>query len=158
MTDILGRRNEEFKATPKEGKQPKIDVEEVGTSKTVLAVIFVTAVLLSFFGAQQFAHADPAPQQSSQPGGQPNDSQRQQMVAKMKQQIVQGIQQRISILQSAVSCVNSASSHEQLKACREQERQSMEAAHKQERSQMESMRPQGGDRERRGPPQQEQPE
>jgi hypothetical protein len=80
------------------------------------------------------------------PGGQ----QRQEMFAQMKQIHIQGIQGRISILQTTLSCVNAASSHDQMKACREQEHQAMESLEQQQKSKMQALRPAGGNDGPRG--------
>ena len=62
----------------------------------------------------------------------------------MKQIKIDAIQGRISILQTALSCVNDAAKFEQLKACEQQEHQAMEFLMKQQKTKMDAMRAVGG--------------
>ncbi len=69
------------------------------------------------------------------------ENRHQEMFAKMKQAQVEGLQGRINIMQTALSCVIAATTHEQMKSCHQQEHQAMEA-HKQKHEAMrESMKP-----------------
>jgi len=54
------------------------------------------------------------------------DAKRQEMFANVKAIKVEGIQKRISILQTALSCVQSASTHDAVEACSKTERTSNE--------------------------------
>lgn len=76
--------------------------------------------------------------------GKGDDAKRQEMFTKMKQMHIEGIQSRISVLQTAQSCVNAATNHDQMKACHEQEKKSMEALRDKQKAAMESMRPSEG--------------
>jgi hypothetical protein len=73
-----------------------------------------------------------------------DDAKHQENFSKMKQVAVDGIQGRITILQTALSCVNAATNHEQMKACREQEHKAMEAHKEKQEAERESMKPAGG--------------
>lgn len=73
-----------------------------------------------------------------------DDAKHQEMFSKMKQVTVDGIQGRITILQTALSCVNAATNHEQMKSCREQEHKAMEAHKEKQEAEREAMRPAGG--------------
>ena len=66
----------------------------------------------------------------------------QEMFSKMKQIKVDGIQGRISILQTALNCVNAAISHEQMQPCEQQERQAMESLNLQQKAKWEAIKPQ----------------
>jgi len=68
----------------------------------------------------------------------------QEMFTKMKQMHVDGIQSRIAVLQTALSCVNAATGHDQMKQCNEQEHKAMESLHEKQKAAMESMRPEAG--------------
>ena len=68
----------------------------------------------------------------------------QEMFSKMKQMHAEGIQSRITVLQTTLSCVNAAINHEQMKSCREQEQKAMEALHEKQKANMEAMKPAGG--------------
>lgn len=72
-----------------------------------------------------------------------DDAKHQEMFSKMKQARVDGIQGRIAILQAALSCVNAATSHEQMKPCEQQEHQAMEAHKQKQEAAREAMRPAG---------------
>lgn len=72
-----------------------------------------------------------------------DDAKRQEMFSKMKPVIVEGIQGRIAILQTALSCVNAATNHEQMKSCREQEHKAMEAHKEKQEAEREGMKPAG---------------
>lgn len=76
--------------------------------------------------------------------GKGDDAKRQEMFTKMKQMHLEGIQGRIAVLQTAQTCVNAATNHDQMKACHEQEKKSMEALRDKQKSAMESMRPADG--------------
>ena len=71
-----------------------------------------------------------------------DEAKHQEMFPKMKQIRVEGIQGRISILQTALSCVNAATSHEQMKPCEQQERQAMESLNQQQKAKWEALKPQ----------------
>lgn len=71
-----------------------------------------------------------------------DDAKQHEMFAKMKQIKVDGMQGRISILQNALSCVNAATSHDQMKPCEEQERKAMESLQQQQKAQWEAAKPQ----------------
>jgi len=71
-----------------------------------------------------------------------DDAKHQEMFLKMKQIKVDGIQGRISILQNALSCVNSATSHEQMKPCEQQEHQAMESLNLKQKAEWEALKPQ----------------
>ena len=101
------------------------------TSK-LLAVLLTTALAGTSIAA---IGADSAQQ------GKGDDTKRQEMFTKMKQMHLEGIQNRIAVLQTAQSCVNAATTHEQLKACHDQEKKSMEALRDKQQAAMESMRP-----------------
>lgn len=73
-----------------------------------------------------------------------DDAKHQEMFTKMKKMHVEGIQSRISVLNTALSCVNAATTHDQMKECNEQEHKAMEALHEKQKAAMESMRPYGG--------------
>jgi hypothetical protein len=73
-----------------------------------------------------------------------DDAKHQEMFSKMKQLRIDGIQGRISVLQTALSCVNAATSHEQMKPCQEQEQKAMEDLREKQKAAMEAMRPAGG--------------
>ena len=94
---------------------------------------------------------NPGGQQQGGPGAQ-GGQQRQEMFSKMKQIRVEGMQARISILQTALSCVNAATSHEQMRPCEEQAHQAMQSLEQQQRAKMEALRAAGGPEGRRGPP------
>lgn len=94
---------------------------------------------LALASSAAYAAGDDAKQQGS--GG---DAKRQEMFSKMKQVTVDGIQGRITILQTALSCVNAATSHEQIKSCRQQEQRAMEAHKQKQEAEREAMRPAGG--------------
>lgn len=71
-----------------------------------------------------------------------DDAKHQEMFSKMKQIKVDGIQGRISILQNALSCVNAATNHDQMKPCEQQERQAMESLEQQQKAKWEAIKPQ----------------
>ncbi len=71
-----------------------------------------------------------------------DDAKQHEMFAKMKQIKVDGMQGRISILQNALSCVNAATNHDQMKPCEEQERKAMESLQQQQKAQWEAAKPQ----------------
>lgn len=73
-----------------------------------------------------------------------DDAKRQEMFSKIKPVIVEGIQGRITILQTALSCANAATNHEQMKSCREQEHKAMKAHKQKQEAEREAMRPAGG--------------
>lgn len=104
--------------------------------------------LLALSLASLAAHA--ADNANGSPGGQ-GGPQPQEMFSKMKQIRVDGIQGRILILQTALGCVNAATSREQMRPCGQQERQAMESLQQQQRAKMEALRPAGGQGGRRGP-------
>jgi hypothetical protein len=93
----------------------------------------------------------PGGQQQGGPGGQ-GGQQRQEKFSEMKQIRVEGMQARIAILQTALGCVNAATSHEQMKPCEQQAHQSMEALEQQQRAKMQALRSGGWEDSRRGPP------
>jgi len=68
----------------------------------------------------------------------------QEIFTKMKQMHVDGIQSRIDVLQTALSCVNAATGHDQMKQCNEQEHKATEAFHDKQKVAMESMETEGG--------------
>jgi len=70
------------------------------------------------------------------------DAKQQEMFPKMKQIKVDGIQGRISVLQNALSCVNAATSHDQMRPCEEREHQAMEALQQQQKAKWEALKPQ----------------
>ncbi|MBY0576548.1 MAG: hypothetical protein K2P67_08155 [Gallionellaceae bacterium] len=76
--------------------------------------------------------------------GSGDEAKHQEMFSKMKQARVDGIQGRIAILQTALSCVNAATNHEQMKSCAQQEHQAMEALKQKQEAAREAMRPAGG--------------
>jgi hypothetical protein len=92
----------------------------------------LTAVAVSVIAVSAFA--------GDAPKG--DDGKRQEMFAKMKQIKVEGMQGRISILQTALSCVNAATSHDQMKPCEEKEHQAMEALNQQQKAKWDAMKPQ----------------
>ena len=114
-------------------------------SLAVLALAFASSAVLAA------GPNSPGGQQQGGPGAQ-GGQQRQEMFSKVKQIRVEGMQARISILQTALSCVNSATSHEQMKSCEEQAHQSMQSLDQQQRAKMEALRSAGGQDGRRGPP------
>ena len=71
-----------------------------------------------------------------------DDAKHQEMFTKMKQIKVDGIQGRIAILQNALSCVNAATGHDQMKPCEEQERKAMESLQQQQKAKWEAAKPQ----------------
>ena len=71
-----------------------------------------------------------------------DEAKQQEMFGKMKQIKVDGLQGRISILQNALSCVNAATSHDQMKPCEEQERKAMESLQQQQKAKWEAAKPQ----------------
>lgn len=71
-----------------------------------------------------------------------DDAKQKEMFTKMKQIKVDGIQGRISILQNALSCVNAATNHDQMKPCEEQERKATESLQQQQKAQWEAAKPQ----------------
>lgn len=71
-----------------------------------------------------------------------DDAKQHDMFAKMKQIKVDGIQGGISILQNALSCVNAATSHDQMKPCEEQERNAMESLRQQQKAKWDAAKPQ----------------
>ncbi len=75
-----------------------------------------------------------------------------EMFAKVKQVRVDGIQGRIGILQTALTCVNAATTHQQLRPCEQQERQALEALRHQQETQMDALRPSGEPRGQGRPP------
>lgn len=75
--------------------------------------------------------------------GQMDPAKRQEMFTKMKQMKSEGLQARISIMQTALSCVNAATDHDQIKACSQKEHQAMKALHDQHKSKMHEMHPEG---------------
>jgi Spy/CpxP family protein refolding chaperone len=113
----------------------------------------VLALALACSAAHAAGNADSpgGPQQQGGPGAQ-GEQQRQEMFSKMKQIRVEGMQGRISILQTALSCVNAATSHEQMRPCEEQAHQAMQSLEQQQRAKMEALRSAGGQGARRGPP------
>ena len=68
----------------------------------------------------------------------------EEMFSREKQARMEGIQDRIAILKTALRCVNRAADHAQMSACDQQERQSMGASMQQNKNRMETMRPAGG--------------
>lgn len=94
---------------------------------------------LALASSMAFAAGDEARHQ-----GRDDDAKRQEMFLKMKPLIAEGIQGRITVLQAALSCVNAATSHEQMKSCREQEHKAMEAHKEKQEAEREAMRPAGG--------------
>ncbi len=65
---------------------------------------------------------------------------REEMFGKMKEIKVAGIQDKINAMQNALSCVKSASNHDQMKSCDEQERHAMESIQQQQKSRWEAMK------------------
>jgi hypothetical protein len=92
----------------------------------------LTALIASMLALSAFAADAPKP----------DDAKKQEMFTKMKQMRVDGIQGRISLLQTAATCVNAATNHDQMKACSEKEHQAMEAFHKEQKAKRESLKPQ----------------
>ena len=91
--------------------------------------IRIAAILvLAFVSSAVYAMEDAAKQQ--------------EMFAKMKQIKLDGIQGRIAIMQNVLSCVNAASSHDQMKPCEEQERKAMESLQQQQKAKWEAAKPQ----------------
>jgi len=112
----------------------------------------VLALALASSAVPAAANPDnPGAQQQVGPGAQ-GGQQRQEMFSKMKQIRVEGMQARITILQTALSCVNAANSHEQMRPCEEQAHQAMQSLEQQQRAKMEALRPAGGKDDHRGPP------
>ena len=72
-----------------------------------------------------------------------DDARHQEMFAKMKQVQIEGMQGRIAIMQTALSCVNAATNHQQMKTCHQQEQQALEAHKQKHQAMMESMKPAG---------------
>ena len=102
-------------------------------NRNLLALVVLTLTASSAYAAGE----------EQKQRGKGNDGNRQEMFAKMKQLHVDGIQSRITILQTALSCVNAATSHEQMKPCHDQERKSMESLRDKQKAAMESMKPDG---------------
>ena len=71
-----------------------------------------------------------------------DDAKQQERFAKMKQIKVDGMRDRISILQNALSCANAATSHDQMKSCDEQEHKAMESFQQQQKARWEAAKPQ----------------
>ncbi|MSQ81099.1 MAG: hypothetical protein EXR41_05285 [Candidatus Methylopumilus sp.] len=57
------------------------------------------------------------------------DANKQANFAKHKAMHIEGIQSRITVLQTALSCVSATTAHEQMHACHEKEKSAMEAIH-----------------------------
>jgi hypothetical protein len=104
--------------------------------KKMMFIVFALVVSVPVFA-----------QQSDGPEGQ----RRQEMMSKMKQVKIDGIQGRISILQTSLSCVNDATKFEQMRACEQQEHQAMESLMQQQKAKMDAMRPAGGPGGQGGP-------
>ena len=113
----------------------------------------MTRRILAVLALALASSAVPAVANADNPGGQQQGGQQHpEMFSKMKQIRIEGMQARISILQTALSCVNAATSHEQMKPCEEQAHQAMQSLEQQQRAKMEALRPAGGQDGRRGPP------
>ena len=109
--------------------------------------VFLALLALAFVSSPAYATGNPTgpmggPQQPAGPGGTAGQ-QNPEIFSKIKQLRLDGMQGRISILQTALSCVNAATNHEQMKACEQQEHQAMEAHMQQQKAKMEALRPNG---------------
>ena len=71
-----------------------------------------------------------------------DDARQQERFTKMKQIKVDGMRDRISIMQNALSCANAATSHDQMRSCDEQERKAMESFQQQQKARWEAAKPQ----------------
>jgi hypothetical protein len=71
-----------------------------------------------------------------------DEASQQEMFGKMKQIKVDGIQGRISNMQSLLSCVKAATNHEQFKSCDEQDRKSNESLMQQQKAKWDALKPQ----------------
>jgi hypothetical protein len=69
-----------------------------------------------------------------------NDAKKQEHFAKMKQVKLEGMQGRISVMQSAVSCVQSAQNPDGMRSCEERERAAMEQHQQQMKARWESLK------------------
>jgi hypothetical protein len=63
-----------------------------------------------------------------------------EMFPKKKQVEADSIQGRITILQTALTCVNAATSHDQMKSCHEKAHDAMESLEKQKKTKMEALK------------------
>lgn len=112
------------------------------TPSVIIAALFSVGALVLATGT----HAEEGRPPGPPPGGQkpgPNP----EMFQKMKVQMLEQHQKRIRILQQSESCIQSATAHDQLKACHEKERQAMDQLHEQIKQNRDAMREQ-----RRDPP------
>ena len=73
-------------------------------------------------------------------GEEGGDAKRQEHFNKMKQVKLEGMQGRISVMQSAVSCVQSAQNPDGMRACEERERSAMEQHQRHMKDRWESLK------------------
>jgi len=87
------------------------------------AALFTVAALLCGGSFAQTPQAEPPGSGANGPHqGQPDPAR----FAQFKQAILTRQQERINVLQQGIACISAAQTHEQLHACRQQERQEME--------------------------------
>ena len=69
------------------------------------------------------------------------EAKKQEQFAKLKDVKLQGYREKISILQDATSCTQSAQAHEAIKTCEERERAAMEEHARRMKDRWESLKP-----------------
>ena len=69
------------------------------------------------------------------------EAKKQEQFSKMKDVKLQGFREKISILQDAASCTQSAQTHEAMKPCEERERAAMEDHARRMKDRWESIKP-----------------
>ena len=82
-------------------------------------LLISTIVSSLLFAMSAFAENNPK-------GG---DANNQADFPKHKAMHIEGIQNRIAVLQTALSCISAATAREQMQACKEKEKSAMEAIH-----------------------------
>ncbi|MGR8935008.1 MAG: hypothetical protein ACU837_11560 [Gammaproteobacteria bacterium] len=79
---------------------------------------------------------------STSVGATDNVSPQVEKFAKVKQIRVEGIQNKLAILQKALNCVNNASDSKQMKSCEDTEKQALQALTQQQKAKREALKQQ----------------
>ena len=69
------------------------------------------------------------------------DAKRTEHFGRMKEIKVQGMQERISVMQDSVSCVRAAQSPDSMRGCEERERAAMEQVQRRQKDRWDSLKP-----------------